>query len=213
MSMQTGSVSTLCPTCVYLVSHFECGKNVCFQGRVPVSTFSGVHPRAHTRARAGKHVSRVDKWDTNKQERVSMSVEKIIRELPPEFVTRMRNWARSHAGGAMYARSRIFDDVQIRSGYDETIVPILRGEAEDVDNAMAVLPGQLRQAVSLFWQYDNPPLAWLGRRMNPHGKALDWRTVQARIERGHERLIAVLRQQKAEIHQYRDNASLHGAAC
>lgn len=142
-----------------------------------------------------------------------MSVDQIIRELPPEFVTKMRNWARSHAGGGMYARSRIFDDVQIRSGFDETMVPILRGEAEDVDNALAVLPGQLRQAVSLFWQYDNPPLAWLGRRMNPHGKALDWRTVEARIRRGHEALIGTLRAQKAANHRYHDTAAMHGAAC
>lgn len=127
-----------------------------------------------------------------------MSAASILAKLPDQIISMMRNWARSNAGGGMYARSKAFDDVHVASGFDETIVPVLRGEAEDVDNALAALPVRARQAVMLFWQYDNPPLAWLGRRMSPPPcKPLDYRTVTTRIEDGHARLIAELRKQRA----------------
>lgn len=207
------NVSRLRPTCVSLVSHFHAVKTVKKQHRVPVSHLNA-DTLARIRARAGKHqtsgTSGTPRTPTTKGQ--AMSVETILSKLPDDIITKMRNWARSHAGGSVYARSKIFDDVRVSSGFDETIVPILRGEAEDIDNALAVLPGQLRQAVSLFWQYEQPPLAWLGRRMNPHGKPLDWRTVQARIERGHEYLICAIRQQKARLRRYQAEAAEQFAA-
>ena len=143
-----------------------------------------------------------------------MSTALILSKLPQDVIDKMYNWVRSKAGGGMYASSKVFRDVVISSGFDDTHVPILRGEAEDVDNALLCIPAQLRQAVSLFWQHDHPPLAWLGRRLSPPPgrRPLDYRTVRDRIIRGHELMVCELRRQRAAARRYNADAERLGAA-
>lgn len=130
-----------------------------------------------------------------------MSREVIIAELEktkPDFVRKMRNWVRAKDGGT-YAMTDAYDGMQSSSGYAESRIPILRGEASEIDIALVKVPARESLAVSLFWQYEGNSLRWLGRRL-----AISDVTAKSRVERGHERLQYELAQLAAAQYQARE---------
>ena len=136
-----------------------------------------------------------------------MSIESIIKELPEDFIRKMRNWAMSKAGGGQYAMSTVFAGMGCGDSYTSHI-PILNGEAYDVDNALATVDNRYRQAVMLFWQYEGRPIRWLGRRL-----MVESRTVEDRIKQGHALLRDALATRTRRVHQYQAHAdTLHQPA-
>lgn len=131
-----------------------------------------------------------------------MSV-KIYNAIPEHFIRMMRNWALTTAGvvPTNYLISSCYDQAAHDTYGDSQPQPVLIGEAEDVNNALLQLPLRYRQAVSLFWQYEDRPLAWFGRRL-----AIDWRTFEARVMHGHELLKAELAKQAEKVAAYREAA-------
>lgn len=134
-----------------------------------------------------------------------MSADQIIAELPFEFVRKMRNWASSNLDGGLYATSKAFADIQIRSGFDETRVPVIKGEAEDVDRCLMTLENVYRQAVMRFWERECS-MRSLGRRLH-----VEHHTARKRLGEGHRRLQAALHKRTAAWHQYRAQAAMAGA--
>lgn len=126
---------------------------------------------------------------------------KIYRAISENFTRQMRNWALTTAGvvPTNYLISSCYDPAARDTYGDSQPQPVLLGEAEDVNNALLQLPLRYRQAVSLFWQYEDRPLAWFGRRL-----AIDWRTFEARVMHGHELLKAELARQAEKVAAYRE---------
>lgn len=128
---------------------------------------------------------------------------KIYTAIPEHFLRKMRNWALTTAGvvATNYLISSCYEPAPRDTYGDSQPQPVLIGEAEDVNHALLQLPLRYRQAVSLFWQYEDRPLAWFGRRL-----AIDWRTFEARVMHGHELLKAELAKQAEKAEAYRKAA-------
>ena len=114
-------------------------------------------------------------------------IQQIIEALPEHFMRLMRNWVRAKSGGVGFAVSGAYSGIAPDS-YDGPSIPILMGEAADVDRALERVPLRERAAVMVFWQFEGRSLPWFGRRLN-----LDYRTAQARIMKGHELVQCELR--------------------
>lgn len=130
-----------------------------------------------------------------------MSREVIAAALPADFVRMMRNWVRAKAGGD-YAMTSAYDGMQDSSGYAISRIPILRGEADEVDQALAKLPARECAAVMLFWQYEGNSLRWLGERLK-----VDHKTAKVRVECGHQLLRDELSRARAHVHRMRDEVA------
>lgn len=129
--------------------------------------------------------------------------EKIYGVLPQTFIIRMRNWALTNAGVDIgYVTSRMYA-LGVQDTYGQVRPPILIGEAEDTGRALSKLPARYQQAVSLFWQYEGRSLAWFAMRS---GQGVDYRTYQARVIEGHERLRVELARQAEETRRYKESA-------
>ena len=135
-------------------------------------------------------------------------VDEVLRQMPDELMRLLMNWQRDISReGLGYARSSAFSDTPGGACYYGPSIPVLRGESEDVDNALAQLPIQDRQAVAVFWQNGCPALSWVGRVLSPPPlKPIDYRTVKARLLRGHLLLIGAIRRQRHHARHYADAA-------
>lgn len=115
-----------------------------------------------------------------------MSKEQIINDLPGDFVRKMRNWVRSRSGNG-YVMTSAYEGGTASSGYAETIIPVLVGEASDVDSGLRVVPLSERAAVTLFWEREGNSLRWMGRCLGINEK-----TVEVRVRHGHALLRMAL---------------------
>lgn len=115
--------------------------------------------------------------------------QKVMDAIDEHLIRMMRNWVASSGSGNLYAMSTAYCGIADSSGYAEAQVPILLGESEDVEIALAPLALRYRQAVCLFWWYEGASMPMLARRC---GEGVDYRTLQARVMRGHEDLSAEL---------------------
>lgn len=122
----------------------------------------------------------------------------IMSSLSEDMVRRMRNWAAAGACGGRVSISSIYSASGVSSGYAQASMPHLAGEAADVDAGLAVLPAPERAAVSIFWWYEGASLPRLAERLR-----IDYRTLQARIERGHEGLRIALWARRARLERVR----------
>lgn len=109
--------------------------------------------------------------------------QRIMAELTNDFIRRLRNWAslNGREGKAEISPSSMFSAAG-GGNRREATMPRLEGEAQDTDRALSVLPIRYRQAVMLFWQYENQPLSVLARRC---GQGVDYRTYRDRVMQGH----------------------------
>lgn len=114
-------------------------------------------------------------------------IQQIVEILPEHFIRLMRNWVRAKSGGIGFAISGAYSGMA-HDTYDGPSMPILLGEAANVDSGLERVPARERCAVMLFWQFEGRSLPWFGRRLG-----LDYRTAQARIIKGHELLQRELR--------------------
>ena len=120
---------------------------------------------------------------------------RLIEAMDRHFVRLMRNWARAGAGlsggggGSLTSNYSGF----ISGGYRESTMPVMNGEASDVSRALETLRLRERTAVKLFWSYEGRELEWLARRL-----CCDYRTVEARLKKGHDLLRAEMERYRAE---------------
>jgi hypothetical protein len=114
----------------------------------------------------------------------------------------MRNWALTTSGVVpmSYAMSSCYG-ISAKDTYGDGGEPILIGEAEDINAALAKMPLRYRIAVMLFWQYEGRPLAWFARRC---GDGVDWRTFERRVAHGHDLLKAEIARQHEKVERYRE---------
>lgn len=127
--------------------------------------------------------------------------DRVFRELPADFVRRMRNWARWASGGQDrlgYPSVHPMWSQSPRSPRAELPVGIISGEAGDTNASIDAIPVRYAQAVRLFWQYESTPIAQLARRC---GNGVDYRTYEKRVIDGHQLL-------RAEIARRADAARL-----
>jgi hypothetical protein len=120
---------------------------------------------------------------------------KIYAELDREFIHSMRQWAWNEAGRKGPAISSAYSG-EFGSGYFGPRVPRIRMQRGDINHALLHVPTRYRQAVRLFWQWEGAPLTYIAERS---GTGVDYRTIQARIIRGHELLRAAINRLAAEI--------------
>lgn len=127
---------------------------------------------------------------------------KVVKNLPDDFVIRMRNWARSNAG---ISHQHITMDysryLSASDGYSSS-VPITMGDAIDVGRALGMLCPRDRQAVEIFWQYEGRSMEWFG-----HRAGCDRRTYEARLVAAHDQVRAELNRMHAMAVQYKVSAS------
>ena len=122
--------------------------------------------------------------------------QKIIEALDHHFVRAMRNWARWSAGSSMgYAQSSAYDGV-IGDGWDGSGIPLLEGEAKDVQAAMGAIDRRYSHAVRLFWEREGESLPRLARRCRLE---MDYRTFQTWVMRGHDLLKVEMHRRRAQM--------------
>lgn len=126
-----------------------------------------------------------------------MSRESIIRNLPEDYVRRMRNWARA-PGAASYAMTSAYDGLASSSAYSESPMPVMIGESQDTDRALQEVPNKYRQAVRKFWMYEGRSLHWLACQLQ--SPPLDYRTIERWLELGHKQHMAAIRKLTAQYH-------------
>ena len=129
--------------------------------------------------------------------------QRIMDAIDEHFIRQMRNWVRSGGSGNLYAMSAAYDGGVDQSAYAQSPLPILGGEAEDVDASLCALALRYRLAVTLFWWYEGASLPHLARRC---GTGVDYRTYQTRVMRGHDDLRAELHRRRAMFDRLRAHA-------
>lgn len=130
--------------------------------------------------------------------------EQIIRELPGEFVRRMRNWQRAACGiGIGHLKAADYGAV-IEGGYRETGMPIIEGEASDTEAALATVPLRYQQAVRQFWAYEGNSMRWHGRK-----RGIDYHTFESWLRQGHDLCQSAIWKQ---AQQHRRIAALNAEA-
>jgi len=127
-----------------------------------------------------------------------MSKESIIRELPDDFVRQMRNWATTGSNVGMYTISPAYEGMP-SSRVPGSVILANYGEISHVERAIDALQNRERLAVRLFWMYEGQDLVWLGRRLG-----CDYRVVESRVRRGHERMRQDLAILEAAYERQRD---------
>lgn len=135
-----------------------------------------------------------------------MSKESIIRELPEDFVRKMRDWVRSRTGNG-FAMTSAYEGLGPSSGYAEIPIPIIYGAVADIDVAMLKIELREREGVRLFWIYEGNSLSWLARRIGV--KRQD--TAEARVRHGHNLLREQLRVDAQAHARYHEHARNVGA--
>lgn len=126
---------------------------------------------------------------------------RVYAALSEQFIMRMRNWARSNAGiphASLISSAYKSIGGGSSDGYTSH-VPITMGEAEDTSKALGKLQLRYRQAVEIFWQYEEMSLEWYGNRTGTSRS-----TYERNVMYGHELLkseIAVLHEQTMRYRQ------------
>jgi len=113
--------------------------------------------------------------------------DRIYEALDSDFIRRMRNWVLSTRGTPVAVSGIEYMDDR----YHEARMPVLMGEATDIDEAIRSIPGRYHQAVAQFWRFEECTLRWHARRRGVHHD-----TFQTWVLRGHELLIEELRIRK-----------------
>jgi hypothetical protein len=132
-----------------------------------------------------------------------MSRESIIKDLPEDYVRRMRNWVRADSGQGQYAMTSAYTGERERGDVYDSHMPVLEGEARDTATALDLVPNRERQAVMLFWQYEGRSLESLGKRLSPEAP-LHYETVERRVREGHRLHLAEIRRMTAEHYRQRE---------
>jgi hypothetical protein len=127
-------------------------------------------------------------------------VDRVRECLDDHFVRLMRNWATATVGSSReYSMSTAYDGLIGGDSYDSSM-PVIRGEAIDVDVAFQVLEIKERQAVQLYWLYEGRSFRWLAGRLRCSDK-----TVVERCISGHVVLRAELRRRRNLLGQIAEN--------
>jgi hypothetical protein len=127
-----------------------------------------------------------------------------VEELTTQLL--MENWARWKSGVSIsVAVSRW--GLEARGRRDVSSIPLLNGEAADVDSAVDALPPELRQAVVEYWLKKGTA--------EKHARACrcELRTFYRRLDHAHERIRALLRAKRDQAERARrDYLALRGGA-
>lgn len=132
--------------------------------------------------------------------------ERIYAELSEDFIRRMRNWVKARDMAVTPSSWPGPHNIYGRcdgSGYMETPIPLLSGEAQDTEAAIRNLPGRYRDAVKQFWTYEGKslrahaqkyevpePPEQEGMSLGRHGqkRGIDPKTFEIWVIKGHELL-------------------------
>lgn len=143
---------------------------------------------------------------------------RIYRALTPEQIRRMRNWIKGKDGTPIGRSGGAFDLVSTSNVY-ESRIPVLYGDALDVEAAVRTLPGRYEQAVRQFWKYEGRSLRWHARHRqienansetsNPN---LHYETFEAWVLTGHELLMRELARRAADAETRRQASAAAIAA-
>lgn len=122
--------------------------------------------------------------------------DRIMDCLDPHFVRLMRNWAKATAGSsADYSMTSAYAGKVGSDGYDSTM-PILRGEAVDVDVAFQAVDIPQRIAVQLYWLWERKSYRWLAMKAG-----CTHPTFVSRVMDGHLALRQELHRRRAKLGQ------------
>lgn len=125
-------------------------------------------------------------------------VSKVMAALDEHFVRLMRNWARVAIGTSeAFSTTGAYDGIG-SDCWGESGIPVLTGEAADVDAALQAIDQRYRGAVVLFWTREGESLPRIAVRIRP---GMHYETAQAWVMKGHELL-------RAELHRRREVARL-----
>lgn len=123
-----------------------------------------------------------------------------------EEVSRMlSNWVRWKLGGASISLAMSLQGLPSRGTRSETPVPLINGEAVDVDSAVEALPGPLRLVVHVHWLHELPDRQGRPRRapraptdQRARACRCSVRTYFRRLRHAHDRIVALMRAKKVE---------------
>jgi hypothetical protein len=129
---------------------------------------------------------------------------RIYQALMQDQIRMMRNWIKGKDGTPI-GGSGSFNLVGTTNVY-ESRIPILYGEAVDVEGAVKTLPGRYQGAVRQFWTFEGRSLRWHARHrhilnensddfVNPN---LHHLTFESWVLRGHELLMPEIERRHAE---------------
>jgi hypothetical protein len=137
---------------------------------------------------------------------------RIYQALTQDQIRMMRNWIKGKDGTPI-GGSGSFNLVGTNSVY-ESRIPILYGEAVDVEAAVKTLPGRYQCAVRQFWTYEGRSLRWHARHrhmlnensedfVNPN---LHYETFERWVLQGHELLMPEIDRRHAAQKALRDRS-------
>jgi hypothetical protein len=129
---------------------------------------------------------------------------RIYQALTPDQIRMMRNWIKGKDGTPI-AGSVTFSLIGTTNVF-ESRIPILYGEAIDVEAAVKTLPGRYQGAVRQFWTFEGRSLRWHARHrhifnensddfVNPN---LHYETFERWVLRGHELLMPEIERRHAQ---------------
>ena len=117
----------------------------------------------------------------------------------------MNNWARWRSGGGVSVAVTAAYDLEARGRREEVSMPLINGEAVDVDAAVEALPAELKQIVVEFWT----KAGTIRNKANRCGSSVE--PFYRKLEDAHYRIRTFLANRRQQAEQtrraYRRNAA------
>lgn len=130
-----------------------------------------------------------------------MTSTRILDGLDQHLIRLMRNWAMaSSGGGEHWAMTGAYEGLLGGDAYTSSM-PVMMGEAQDVDACIVHLIMPDRLAVSCHWLYEGRSTVWMGRKIG-----CSHHTFVARCRSGHDVLQVALRVRKQRLAKVADEA-------
>ena len=118
----------------------------------------------------------------------------VTKELPHDYVRRMRNWAKWLSGKGVVLISSIYEGESIRGDKSEPGEITINGEAVDTHKALEALAPRELQIVTLFWTKDRPSMRDLGARLH-----IDHKTAKVRLLEASRQHLAAIRRNAERV--------------
>jgi DNA-directed RNA polymerase specialized sigma24 family protein len=117
----------------------------------------------------------------------------------------MQNWAQWKSGASISVAVSSAFNLEARGRREAVSVPLLNGEASDVDAAVDALPADLRAVVTEHWLAKGTA--------EKHAKVCgcEIRTYYRRLDHAHERIRALMRAKRTEAERTRTAYRAHHA--
>ena len=157
--------------------------------------------------------NRVEGLKTNLRQPVARSSDSARHKAEEEAETArlMTNWARWKSGAGISVATSSAFNLEARGRREATSIPLLNGEASDVDHAVDALPPDLHKVIAVHWLDEFIDRRGKTRRAQHANEQQRARacgcapsTYWTRLKHAHERIRAVMRAKRQQAERARE---------